>query len=136
MSSVIKTLLTHAVRAINKDPAVLNYENHAIMYYNGDGEGDQLRQIMNLSTCCYRVVSLPLLLVAVVVFVFSVMAILPGMTGNLSENTGTDISPDTSIIYSAEELYKMAENYSVEGRAYYIYSRYTFDLIWPAVYPF
>ncbi len=95
-----------------------------------------MKQIINLSSWCYRIINLPLLLVAVVVFVFFLLVVLPGMAGTLSEITGTDISPDTSIIYSAEELYGMAKSYGEEGRAYYIYSRYTFDLIWPAAYLF
>jgi len=58
------------------------------------------------------------------------------MAGGLAELTGTDVSPDTSVFYSAGELYGMAESYGEEGRAYYIYSRFTFDLIWPAAYLF
>jgi len=60
--------------------------------------------------------------------------VLPKMAGRLSEITGVNQSPDTSFIYSAADLYAMAEAYGPEGRAYYIYQRFTFDLFWPLVY--
>lgn len=56
------------------------------------------------------------------------------MAGNLADLTGVEISPDTSILYSADDLYAMAEAYGSGGRGYYIYSRYTFDVAWPLVY--
>lgn len=43
-------------------------------------------------------------------------------------------SPDTSIFYTSETLYQLAEDYQEEGRDFYISQRFTFDLIWPIVY--
>lgn len=91
---------------------------------------------VKLSSWCYRVVALPVVIAAVVVFAFFIMVVLPQMAGQLSASSGVDISPDTSFIYTARDLYAMAEAYGLEGRAYYIYSRFTFDLIWPAAYLF
>lgn len=91
---------------------------------------------LKLSSWCYRVVTLPVVIAAVVIFAFFIIVVLPQMAGQLAAISGVDISPDTSFIYTARELYAMAEAYGPEGRDYYIYSRFTFDLIWPAAYLF
>ena len=93
-----------------------------------------MKYLIKLSEWCYRVVQLPALAVAAVVFILFMALVLPGMAGQLGEITGVSVSPDTSFYYSAEDLYQMAETYGEEGRAYYIYSRFTFDIVWPAVY--
>ncbi len=87
-----------------------------------------------VSSWVYRVANWPLLAAAALIFIFFTVLILPGMAGNLADLTGVEISPDTSILYSADDLYAMAEAYGSEGRGYYIYSRYTFDVAWPLVY--
>ncbi len=89
-----------------------------------------------LSSWFYRVSGLPLLLVAALVFIFFMLLVLPNMAGQLGDITGVDVSPDTSFIYSSADLYEMAEAYGEEGRAYYIYSRFTFDVAWPLAYMF
>jgi hypothetical protein len=50
-----------------------------------------------------------------------------------SEGVG---SPDTSLLYSRDDLYDTAEAYGEEGRAAYVRARFTFDVIWPLVYAF
>lgn len=87
-----------------------------------------------LSEWLYQMVNLPVFLGAMGVFVVFVVFILPKMAGRLRMITGVERSPDTSLFYKATDLYAMAEAYGVEGRAYYIYQRFTFDLIWPVVY--
>jgi hypothetical protein len=82
----------------------------------------------------YRVVKLPIFSASMLVFILFMTLVLPNMAGRLTEMTGIGVSPDTSFIYSAADLYAMAEAYGAEGRAYYIYQRFTFDLIWPIVY--
>ncbi len=86
------------------------------------------------SNWCYRVVSTPVIAGSIAVFMLFMLLVLPKMAGRLSEMTGVAQSPDTSFIYSTADLYAMAEAYGPEGRAYYIYQRFTFDLIWPLVY--
>lgn len=93
-----------------------------------------MRTLNKLSSWCYRVVTLPVLVAALVLFALFMILVLPNMAGQLTALTGVGISPDTSFIYSAKDLYAMAEAYGEEGRSYYIYSRFTFDLAWPAVY--
>ncbi len=95
-----------------------------------------MRIPVKLSSWCYRVVTLPVVIAAVAAFAFFIIVVLPQMAGQLAALSGVDISPDTSFIYTARDLYAMAEAYGPDGRTYYIYSRFTFDLIWPAVYLF
>ncbi len=89
-----------------------------------------------LSSWFYQVVTRPVLIAAIVIFIFFMAVVLPHMAGQLTALTGVESSPDTSFIYSADDLYAMAEAYGADGRAYYILSRFTFDLIWPAAYLF
>ena len=93
-----------------------------------------MNYLKNFSAWCYRISTLPLLIISGVVFALFMALVLPAMAGGLSEITGVTRSPDTSFIYKAEELYAMAEAYGEDGRAYYIYTRFTFDIIWPLAY--
>lgn len=93
-----------------------------------------MKYLIKLSEWCYRVVKLPVLILAALIFILFIALVLPGMAGQLEGITGVSVSPDTSFYYSAEDLYMMAELYGEKGRAYYIYSRFTFDIVWPAVY--
>ena len=66
-----------------------------------------------------------------VVFALFMITVLPGQSTG-----GMQSSPDTSLYYSADQLYRMAETYGPDGRQAYIQARFTFDLIWPLVYTF
>ncbi len=98
--------------------------------------GDLLKLLFRLSSWVYRATTLPVVVAAVLVFAFFMAVVLPQMSGQLAAVSGVNISPDTSFIYTARDLYAMAEAYGPDGRDYYIYSRFTFDLIWPAAYLF
>lgn len=91
-------------------------------------------RLHKFSKWCYEIAGLPVIAASVAIFMVFVVLVLPNMAGRLSSITGVDRSPDTSFIYSSSDLYAMAEAYGAEGRAYYIYQRFTFDLIWPLVY--
>lgn len=80
-------------------------------------------------------------LLAVLVFVLFTALVLPGQASTAESNrldaNGQAVgSPDTSLYYSAEQLYRIAETYGLEGRQAYIRARFTFDVIWPLVYTF
>jgi hypothetical protein len=60
--------------------------------------------------------------------------VLPRQSAQAEAETGSAASPDTSLFYSPETLYDLAEAYGPEGREAYIRARFTFDLIWPLVY--
>ncbi len=75
-------------------------------------------------------------LAALGIFVLFTALVLPRQAAQAEEYAAEVGSPDTSLFYSAEELYEMAEAYGEEGRRLYVRSRFTFDLIWPLVYAF
>ena len=72
-------------------------------------------------------------LTGLLVFVLFMIFVLPQQAQKAEAYSG-GTSPDTSYIYSARDLYQMAEDYGAEGRAAYIYARFTFDLIFPLAY--
>ncbi|MGG4491036.1 hypothetical protein [Metabacillus idriensis] len=74
------------------------------------------------------------LLASIVLFFLFMLVVLPNVAETSKEMTGTIESPDGSYLYSSAELYKIADEYGEKGRAYYIQSRFTFDVIWPLVY--
>ncbi len=95
---------------------------------------DLMRLLTNYSEILIKLFSPQILAVATLLFLFFLVSVLPHMADRLVAVTGTKLSPDTAFVYSVTELYAMAEAYGQEGRAYYIRQRFTFDLIWPAVY--
>lgn len=48
--------------------------------------------------------------------------------------TGTTLSPDTTLFYSVNELKDIATIYGSNGAIFYLFSRLTFDLMFPFVY--
>ena len=92
--------------------------------------------LSRFSNYLYSSINKYVLIAAVVIFILFMILVLPDMAGRLAAMTGVEKSPDTSFIYSADDLYTMAHSYGEQGRAYYIYQRFTFDLIWPVVYLF
>jgi len=75
-----------------------------------------MKLLVKLSSWCYRVTTLPVVVAAVLIFVFFMAVILPQMSGQLAAITGVDVTPDTSFIYTARDLYAMAEAYGPDGR--------------------
>lgn len=73
-------------------------------------------------------------LIALAIFVLFTALVLPRQAAQAEAYTAGVGSPDTSLFYSARELYDMAEAYGEEGRRLYVRSRFTFDLVWPLVY--
>lgn len=71
---------------------------------------------------------------ALVIFVLFTALVLPDQAGRAEAYTGDAESPDQSFYYTAGDLYQWAEAYGPEGRAAYVRTRFTFDLIWPLVY--
>jgi type II secretory pathway pseudopilin PulG len=74
------------------------------------------------------------MLAAILVFALFMVLVLPSMAASSEAQTGSQESPDTSIIYTAEDLYRMAQDYGEVGRQAYVRVRLTFDVIWPLVY--
>jgi len=72
-------------------------------------------------------------LLSTIVFVLFIIIVLPQQS-NLASSYGLIESVDTSWFYNAKDLYQIAESYGSSGRQFYIYQRWTFDLVWPFVY--
>jgi len=75
-------------------------------------------------------------LAALAIFLAFAVLVLPGQADSAAGKSGGAGSPDTSLFYSAQALYDMAEAYGPQGRAAYLRARWTFDLAFPAVYTF
>lgn len=67
------------------------------------------------------------------VFIFLVLPAHSAQTETYSAGIGT---PDTTWLYSTDDLIRMATAYGKEGRQAYIAARFSFDLAWPLVYTF
>lgn len=68
------------------------------------------------------------------VFVAFLVLVLPAEAERTREAAGTSETPDTSYLYASDDLYRLAEQYGEEGRAHYVRSRVTFDVVWPLAY--
>lgn len=88
----------------------------------------------NLSSWFYKISSGRLAILLIVIFVLFMIFVLPDQAAKADEYAEGAGSPDTSFYYSSEELFDLAEVYGEEGRAAYVRARFTFDLIFPAVY--
>ncbi len=73
-------------------------------------------------------------LAALTIFLLFSTLVLPRQSATAGEVAQGAGSPDTSLYYSADDLYQMAEAYGEQGRKAYIRARFTFDLLWPLVY--
>jgi hypothetical protein len=60
--------------------------------------------------------------------------VLPKQSAQANAELGDVGSPDLSLLYSVDDLYQFADAYGEQGRAAYIRTRLSFDLVWPLVY--
>jgi hypothetical protein len=72
-------------------------------------------------------------LISLVIFLLFMFFILPSESQK-SSALGLESSPDTSFLYTGDDLYEIANQYGEAGRQFYIEQRFTFDLVWPLVY--
>jgi hypothetical protein len=81
-----------------------------------------------------RLSTTQVMLISLGIFLLFSILVLPDQAAKAEVYSGEAGSPDTSLFYTAEDLYRFAEAYGSEGRTAYIRARFTFDLIWPFVY--
>jgi hypothetical protein len=62
--------------------------------------------------------------------------ILPAKAADAASYTPAGASFDTSFFYTPAQAIERVGLYSLEGRAAYVYDRWTFDAAWPLVYGF
>jgi hypothetical protein len=87
-----------------------------------------------LSDWLYKVSTGWVFLLSTLIFLGFTAAVLPGQSANAEKLSGEAGTPDLSLYYTPDELYKMAEAYGEAGRNAYIQARFTFDVAWPIVY--
>ena len=75
-------------------------------------------------------------LTATILFLLFAVLVLPGQSAAANAFSAGAGTPDTSFLYSASDLYAMADAYGASGRAAYVRARFTFDLIFPLVFTF
>lgn len=88
----------------------------------------------NITLKLYNMSNLKQVVLSIVIFIIFLAFVLPYISNYTETHTGSSQSPDTSLIYSVEDLYNIAETYGIDGRKSYVFIRFTFDLIWPIVY--
>ena len=76
----------------------------------------------------------PLTLACLVTFLVFSALVLPDQAAKAEVYSGDVGSPDTSLYYTASDLYRKAEAYGPAGRSAYIRARFSFDLLFPLVY--
>lgn len=72
--------------------------------------------------------------ITLIIFMIFIIVVLPSEAARSQQFFGDTSPPDTFFYYSGEELYRIAGDFDSQGRAYYIRSRFTFDIVWPIVY--
>ncbi len=87
-----------------------------------------------ISNWLHRITNGWITLIALVIFLAFTAIVLPRQVVKAEAQTGMSVSPDTSFIYSVDDLYQMAESYGEQGRKAYVRAQFTFDLIFPLVY--
>jgi hypothetical protein len=89
-----------------------------------------------LSAWFRKISTTPLALAALLIFILFTVLVLPGQASRAEETSAGAGSPDLSFFYTSNDLYRMAEAYGETGRQAFIWSRVTFDVIFPLVYTF
>ena len=91
----------------------------------------------NFSKIANKIISIAsgwLLITTTMIFLVFSATVLPDQSQKAAQYSGVSGSPDLSLYYSPDQLYKMAEQFGENGRQSYITARFTFDLAFPFVY--
>lgn len=70
------------------------------------------------------------------IFLTFSMTVLPSQSALAESYSAGSGVPDTSLFYSPEDLYRMANSYGAAGRQAYVQARFSFDLVFPLIYTF
>ncbi len=73
-------------------------------------------------------------LTAVILFLIFSVTVLPNQSAKAEIYSAEAGSPDLSLFYTTDELYRMADLYGMSGRRAYVQARFTFDLMFPLIY--
>ena len=95
-----------------------------------------MRVLGAVSDALSRISSGLVALGGLVIFLLFGALVLPGQAAAAEKAAAGAGSPDTSILYTSDDLLRQAEAYGAPGRATYVRARWTFDLAFPLVYGF
>jgi hypothetical protein len=87
-----------------------------------------------LSDWLYKVSTGWIVILSLLISLVFTAVVLPRQTADAARFSKGVGSPDLSLFYSPDELYRMAQTYGEEGRDYFIRVRWTLDVIWPVLY--
>jgi hypothetical protein len=73
------------------------------------------------------------LIISWLCFSLFIILVLPAVSQHAIEQ-GLTASIDTNFTFDPATIASIISNYGVSGRQYYLWQRWTFDLIWPLVY--
>lgn len=93
-----------------------------------------MTMIKKITEVLLKISSTWVMIISLLVMVGFMIFVLPAQAAGAASESGSERSPDTSFIYTPDDLYQMAEEYGESGRRAYIRARWTFDLIFPLVY--
>lgn len=93
-----------------------------------------MKVVNSLSDGLQKISKTWLMLASLLLMIGFMIFVLPAQAADAALESGSERSPDTSLYYSPEDLYQMAEEYGENGRQAYIQARWTFDLVFPLVY--
>lgn len=74
------------------------------------------------------------LIVSFIILLLGIFIVLPLMQNAIVESTGDTITPDSSHFVQADELETLSSCYGPDGRFTYVWTRWTYDLLWPLLY--
>ncbi|MCH4886977.1 hypothetical protein EZV73_05325 [Acidaminobacter sp. JC074] len=74
--------------------------------------------------------------ISIFMFVAAILILLPQMSGVLESLNGHNITPDSDFFYNAGRLHEIKMTYSQEGINAYVWTRFSYDLVWPLIYLF
>jgi hypothetical protein len=87
-----------------------------------------------LSNFFYKLSTGWLVLAIFLVFLLFLIFVMPVFSEKAAQYSNGMVSPDTSLFYSGEDLYRMAQGYGQAGRQSFVDIRWTLDLLFPFVY--
>jgi|GEM_PF-2181494 len=74
------------------------------------------------------------IIVSIILVALGVIFLIPQMNELMIDASGTSITPDSELFYSSQRLAEISDMYTTEGVKTYVFTRFTLDLLWPAMY--
>lgn len=90
--------------------------------------------LKRLSSWLYRISKSWVVLLTLAIFTVFLVVVLPQQAELARQTSNGAGSPDSSLFYTPNDLYRFAETYGETGRAAYIRARFSFDVVWPIAY--